>query len=34
VLVIAARFRLPAGTEPAVLYVAEASGEPESAAIP
>jgi hypothetical protein len=32
--VIAARFRLPAGAEPAVLYVAEAGGAPESVAIP
>jgi hypothetical protein len=32
--VITARFRLPAGAEPAVLYVAEAGGQPESVAIP
>jgi hypothetical protein len=32
--VIAARFRLPAGAEPAVLYVAEAGGAPKPVAIP
>lgn len=32
--VITARFRLPAGAEPAVLYVAEAGAEPEPVAIP
>jgi hypothetical protein len=32
--VITARFKLPAGAEPAVLYVAEASGEPQPVAIP
>lgn len=32
--VITARFKLPAGAEPAVLYVAEAGAEPEPVAIP
>jgi len=32
--VITARFELPPGAEPAVLYVAQAGGEPEPVAIP
>jgi hypothetical protein len=32
--VITARFKLPAGAEPAVLYVAEAGGEPQPVVIP
>jgi hypothetical protein len=32
--VITSRFKLPAGAEPAVLYVAEAGGEPQPVAIP
>jgi hypothetical protein len=32
--VITARFQLPAGAEPATLYVSEAGGEPEPVAIP
>jgi hypothetical protein len=32
--VIAARFKLPAGAEPAILYVAEAGGTPQPVPIP
>jgi hypothetical protein len=32
--VITARFKLPAGAEPAVLYVGEAGGQPQPVAIP